>query len=488
MPSHHDHFGELRSLLQSPPCEDTWRTLCATLDAYPRPELERVAVPYAVGVVRRWPESLRPAPPEWIDALIENQGDLPQLGVVASITMRDRFIADDEVDSLADSPYLDDLATLDLGRHHRMPWSHDQLDHDRVRRLGHSASLTNLRSLSISGHHLRPDSLEVVLRSPSFSLLRSLDFSFNNLGFLRHRDLGPAHLLPHLRELDLRDVGLTFVGVEALATYGLLQNLPSLDVSDNALGDEGVARLAARGALDAITRLDLARCELNAASITIALEFALALKHLSIAGNALGDSAASLVARSPLCPTLVSLDLSDTAAGDPGLRELASTPMPSLRRLDLSRATPGTVGLRALSTAPWVPTLTYLRLDSVSLSEADLAGDLLAGAHHLTDLHLAQTGLTDDALARLTDASRITTLDLRGTSVTDASVDTLAALSNLRHLDLCDTAVTEEAAQALRARLGDGVEVIHRAAMNYEGYGEYWEEGTYEEESEEWED
>jgi Leucine-rich repeat (LRR) protein len=480
MPGHHDHFGGLRSLLQAPPHEDTWRALCAALDAYPRPELERVAVPYASDIVRRWPARLRPAPPEWIDALVDRQGDVPQLGVVASITMRDRFIADDEVDALADSPFLHELSTLDLGRHRRMPWSHDQLDHDRVRRIGHAASLDNLRALSLAGHHLRPDALEVVLRAPAFSLLRRLDFSFNNLGFLRHRDLRPAHLLPHLRELDLRDVGLTFVGVEALASYGLLQDLTHLDLADNALADEGVARLAARGVLDALTSLNLARCELNAASVTIALEFALALTRLDLSGNALGDAGASLVARSALAPTLVSLELADQGVADPGARELAAAPMPALRELSLARAAPTSVGLRALARAPWLGQLTRLDLSSVPMAEADLAGELLAHLRdHVTRLELPQTGLTDDALAHLAGAPSLTHLDLRGTSLTDACADTLATLPALTHLDLCDTSVTSEAADALREHLGEHVELVYRAPFDYGEYGDYWEEGEY---------
>lgn len=81
----------------------------------------------------------------------------------------------------------------------------------------------------------------------------------------------------------------------------------------------------------------------------------------------------------------------------------------------------------------------------------DHAADLLRLGDHLVWLSLANTAITDTALARLAGLSNLERLHLENTAVTDTGVAALAALPNLRYLNLHTTRVTDAALDSISA-------------------------------------
>ena len=65
--------------------------------------------------------------------------------------------------------------------------------------------------------------------------------------------------------------------------------------------------------------------------------------------------------------------------------------------------------------------------------------DTLKQFTHLRALHLEETHITGDGLAKLASLSQLTYLNFSGTQVTEESVRTLSSMKNLRHIYLYNT-------------------------------------------------
>jgi hypothetical protein len=103
--------------------------------------------------------------------------------------------------------------------------------------------------------------------------------------------------------------------------------------------------------------------------------------------------------------------------------------------------------------APVASAVQWLDLGGTSVTDAGLAA--LGPMHRLRRLHLDESRVTDDGLARLSGLKEIEYLNLRGTSVTDRGLAALRALPRLRALYVWQTAVTPAAARALGESLVD---------------------------------
>jgi hypothetical protein len=65
--------------------------------------------------------------------------------------------------------------------------------------------------------------------------------------------------------------------------------------------------------------------------------------------------------------------------------------------------------------------------------------DTLKQFTHLRALHLEETHITGDGLAKLTSLSQLTYINLNGTQVTSEAISPLSAIKNLRHVYLYNT-------------------------------------------------
>ena len=85
----------------------------------------------------------------------------------------------------------------------------------------------------------------------------------------------------------------------------------------------------------------------------------------------------------------------------------------------------------------FAPYIVEAELGRTAVTDASF--DTLKQFTHLRALHLEETHITGDGLAKLTSLSQLTYLNLSGTQVTEESVRPLSSMKNLRHIYLYNT-------------------------------------------------
>jgi uncharacterized protein (TIGR02996 family) len=195
-----------------------------------------------------------------------------------------------------------------------------------------------LRSLTLRGHGLAPDSLGALLASAPAAGLTELALAVNTLS-------------PE--------------GVRAVASAPCAGRLESLNLGGNSLGDDGARAWAESAPPGRLCRLTLSYNGIRAPGIT-ALASAPALATvtmLDLRGNVTADDGLASLASSPHASRLRALLLHFNAVGDEGARALAESPLlPDLAWLDLTANRIGPLGARALADSPYLPRLTRLQL------------------------------------------------------------------------------------------------------------------------------
>uniref|UniRef100_A0A3Q3A6S2 Tonsoku-like protein n=1 Tax=Kryptolebias marmoratus TaxID=37003 RepID=A0A3Q3A6S2_KRYMA len=190
-------------------------------------------------------------------------------------------------------------------------------------------TMPRLRLLDVSANCVTGDGLEKAVNAlkgqsrPAFPCLEELDLSLNPLGDSVSESLSCLlSCCPLLRKLSLRACGLTarFLQQHRLLLACSLTggHLKSVSLSHNALGSTGFELVLKTLPLHCLTHLDLSAVRRGPAD-HLALEHLTkvlsqeecSLAHLSLAANELTDGSVAVLARClPLCPTLVSLNLS----------------------------------------------------------------------------------------------------------------------------------------------------------------------------------
>lgn len=117
---------------------------------------------------------------------------------------------------------------------------------------------------------------------------------------------------------------------------------------------------------------------------------------------------------------IISVDLSDTAAGDEELAAVSA--LPNVRTINCTNAS---------------------RIKGKNL-------EMLANLRNLETLYLVGTDLDDAGLARLRDLKSLKTLHLGRTRITDAGMPAIDNLTNLQTLSLGNTAITDNGLVELR--------------------------------------
>ncbi|XP_056152247.1 tonsoku-like protein [Lampris incognitus] len=191
-------------------------------------------------------------------------------------------------------------------------------------------TMPRLRLLDISSNYVTGDGLEKAANSLKgqtqcvFPCLEELDLSMNPLGDSIAESLSCLlSYCPVLARLSLKACSLTarFLQQHRLLLFSTLAgtgHLKSVCLSHNALGSTGLELVLKTLPLHCLTHLDLSAVRSGPADhppldhlSKILSQEECTLTHLSLAGNGLTDSSIATLARClPVCPSLVSLNLS----------------------------------------------------------------------------------------------------------------------------------------------------------------------------------
>lgn len=193
-----------------------------------------------------------------------------------------------------------------------------------------AVTMPRLRLLDVSSNHITGEGLQKAVNAlkghshPAFPCLEELDLSMNPLGDSISESLSCLlNCCPVLAKLSLQACDLTarFLQQHRLLLASALTgtgHLKSVCLSHNALGSTGFELVLKTLPLRSLTHLDLSAVCSGPADYPaleqltkVLSQDECSLTHISLAANGLTDSSIATLARClPLCPTLVSLNLS----------------------------------------------------------------------------------------------------------------------------------------------------------------------------------
>jgi hypothetical protein len=326
-----DRFGTLRSILQQPPCKETWDALRAELALWGDEALERDALPYALSILARWPDDIARAPYWWDDS--------------APIT-----------------PLLD--VTLQLAN------QASATDMTRVRHIIRIMGTRRPIGLTLRPEHIEPSEAAQLMEAACELNLSALCLHVTAAqltamlpALLRH---APALVTLELWSQDVQ----TPLALEHIATR--LGALTTLTLNSCALSRATLTALATRQLLSALTSLKLDDCQLDPRGM-IAWLNSPALAHLTtlgLASSGADTQIAQTIATSPHMASLTSLDLRGSRIGVEGARALAaSRQLTRLTQLDLGFAGADDA-LDVLFSSPHLRQLRALEIQGCVISPA----------------------------------------------------------------------------------------------------------------------
>ncbi len=426
-----DTFGDIRSLLQLPPTEERWNTLCALLDAArPSRTVRDLVLPYARDHLGRWPDTLRMAPWRWLVQTIHE--DDPPLGwsLVRHVSFSPAAPLNNTwTERVAGSRHFTHLSHLSLISCH--------IGGAPLARILDAPCMPHLRSLDLSFNHIRDDGLRGITRTQNLRSLERLELIANGVMFHGVKFIGDSPWWPGLKTLNLAQNHLNpqaLVALGAALDAGSLEHLElranahgvshvpslarlvgapgasslrSLGLAQNNLDAEHLRAIADSSHLTSLERLDLSSGRSHGASRAIEAADLLALRasaassslrELSLAGHKLTDDAIAALVDGDELRHLTRLDLRFNAIGDRGANALASAFLPKLRRLDLGYNRLSSHGARALAHADHLSRLEHLDLfANHNLSDTD--ADLLRSAPNLPSIHTVHVGFYESDTA-----------------------------------------------------------------------------------------
>jgi hypothetical protein len=446
-----DRFGTLRSILQQPPCKETWDALCEELALWDDEELEREAVPYALSHLDRWPKDLPRA--ARADALVEwahsgraepalwvaNHVEIPSIALLlqlarsplaARITCADLYCADLAPHTIAQT--ADALMCMPL---RALTISNNRSGPDRIDPTPIFAQLTlpDLHTLSLLLQLKEPAALTRLLANdPRWASLTDLSWRLSYHEPME-MDLAALAASPHLTRLtalELVGIKLAPGDEEALLKGHLLDHIEHLTLDNAALQDTSAIRLVHHPKLARLTHLSLAH------------------------NNQLSAATTQAIASSPHLTHLTALDLSRIYMNDAGqdlqpegaprvsgLDALfSSAHLPALRTLTLDGDTLDPQTAARIADAPWPPQLQCPVWDRAILSvEAAVELARCPQLRTLTQLTPDIERLPPSACAALLTSPHLTglrTLKLYYPATTDAHpLRTIAHNPALAHIE-----------------------------------------------------
>lgn len=332
-------FGEVRSLMQRTPDEDSWEQLCALVELWPRDLLEAEVMPYLERHLSRWADVHRMMPWPWVERMMRGQ-HIPALGLVKTLDLRSRRLRPDQLDRIFVGDWTDALTQLYMS----------------------SAALTADELIKLAQHG-------------RWSKLEVLSLDQNTLGSQGPKPLH-ACAWPALRELYLESCYMGAAGLSAALDGPWASTLKVLDASNFIMGP---GRLPKTLPVEGLERLYLNWVRPSApAWATIVSWPWRSLKTLSLEGHELDLLALRTLLGSPMAASLEQLCLNWNQLGPEGAKALAQAEhLMGLQGLDLRRNSIGDEGAQALMRAPWFGALKVLRLGHNRLS-APLKAQLAA--------------------------------------------------------------------------------------------------------------
>ncbi|QDU20307.1 leucine-rich repeat domain-containing protein [Urbifossiella limnaea] len=289
--------------------------------------------------------------------------------------------------------------------------------------------LRTLRRLDLTGNRIGPDGARALVASPFFGGLRELVLNGNAIGSEGAAALPGAPWLSGLERLEVAGNGLT--ANDVIRVLDAAPRVTAVDVSGNAADFAEVARRGMR--------------EVVAVGSTWGR---LAAGQAQATGSRPHDRTATLASLDlrhtrvpPLgpCPALTHLNLGFTDCGD----AFDAAAFPTLCVL----------GLRACRLArPAIRSASVAALD-LSVNPLADAGAAVSRCPNVTHLNLANTGLSDAALAAVLAAlPKLRVLDLAWNPLADPAP--LLGHPTLQALDLTGTRFDRRGLRALAARFG----------------------------------
>jgi uncharacterized protein (TIGR02996 family) len=307
-----------------------------------------------------------------------------------------------------------------------------------IEALGGASWFRNLRELTFD-EDLSGLAFVTLARLAPFPRLHTLDLSRGLFMEAEWLAFAASRAFPRLGKLVLDEAGMSGGALSALTT-GTGFTLRALSLCECGLPAGSGAVLAAAPWADALRFLDLSHNALPAADMKAVLSCKRfgELRQLNLAGNALGPTCLSAAAANPALRELRALNLSGGSFYNRALtpthfdRFLSRLNMPELRALNLSGRPVGPRAVRRLTDEKFTS---------------------------LTRLGLAETGLTDPALAALLSAPALANLihlELDGNDLSTAP-ERLADRTVLPQLAACSlsgNAIPAAVARKLRRRPG----------------------------------
>ena len=292
----------------------------------------------------------------------------PHMDLVHSLDLTNGSISADVVSVLAAEPLFRKLESLRIGEsgHHEG----DRIGNDGIRALAESPYLENLHTLECYNSRITDSGATALANSSGLANLRQLTLRGNKLGETGVKALAASPYLHHLVRLDLSLTELSGTGLKTLAASPTFANVRSLNIGGNRIGD--------------------------AATLALATAEHWRLSHLSMNGVDITDEGADTLVRSPSLEELLTLQLSgNKQLGANGLRSLLSSPvlkslqllsvasckltaddfkpladsngLPQLYELDMRNNDMGDTGAVSLAQWPGLSSVRVLRLNSCSL-------------------------------------------------------------------------------------------------------------------------
>jgi hypothetical protein len=305
-----ERFGTLRSLLQAAPSETVWRALCEELARWGEEERERVALPYALGHLDKWPPKIERMVDEGDPAWRQQLGNglyKPDLEWFIEAMAHEDWPARCCHIELNSAEHYEVLCA-ELGRFGRLvscELSGNEGDVGALLELLRAPWPPSLRSLELTYLREQPpgsgrEIAQAIAQNETLGGLEVLDLECARIGDAGARALTQSAYLGQLRSLNISNNELSAAGARALAQSPLLAGLTALDVSYNKLG-MGLVALMSSPHTRALKTLELYEVSIDEACARAlrAIAWPPALEHFGLEHAKLERGALGAIAAAP---------------------------------------------------------------------------------------------------------------------------------------------------------------------------------------------
>jgi hypothetical protein len=485
-------FGTLRALLQEAPSGALWRSIIAELARWGEEERERVALPYALDHLDKWPPQLRRwaggEDPAWQQrlanagqgrSLVEDEarvarcrhlwiegpaceealaGHLHRFDQLLALTVRTVHLGEEAMLRVVSHAWPSSLRALSVeGLSHQREETRRRI----VEALAGNASWAGLEGLELRQGDLDLASVEALAGSPHLSQLRALNLEGNALDVASARALAQSPHLRRLHTLGLSRCGMDAACARVLAGSPVLETVKVLDVSYNPLR-AGLAALLGSPYTRGLTTITMDYVELDPAGARALCKVAWppGLEGLDLNKVHCNRRASDALSGAPLLRIMKRFSWHGPKAEQPtGL--MASAHLTGLRALELHNAD------EALVEAARSPALSGLETLSIHTQRLSVCSEALAQSVFRATLRSLSVSTWRVGVGALFEAgpwSALRHLKLRGRSHdkegdelaeparADEDIERLSRSETLRELEELDLAyylLTDLAAKAL---------------------------------------